>query len=105
MDQQRTAETAQHHASQQALDVSRRQYDAAFLTLSSQRERMRLNMEESVVSRMADLNGRHQHELAIAKADAFEDGVRAILGGHLGTPTDKASDRSAAVIPISTRRR
>ncbi|GAA0704451.1 hypothetical protein GCM10010193_69290 [Kitasatospora atroaurantiaca] len=100
-----TADDAQLQDARNALDNSRRQYEAAFLTLTSQRERMRVNMEEKLVSQIAALNGQHQHELAIAKADAFEDGVKAVLLNQLGTPTDERPDADADVISIATRRR
>jgi septal ring factor EnvC (AmiA/AmiB activator) len=87
-------------------EALRRRYDAGLGTLVSQRERLRLNMEERLVSEMAAVNARHAHELARAKADAFEDGAMAVIYDRLGAPIAPVDTPavSADVIPLAGRR-
>lgn len=99
------AEAFRLRAAEREVAAFRRKYEAAWNTLAPQRERMRLNMEERLVSEIASLNARHTTELVKARSAGFEDGVRALLLGQLGDPGDEAATTNADVIDLLSHRR
>ncbi|MEV8324617.1 hypothetical protein [Kitasatospora sp. NPDC056731] len=69
------------------LAATKAQYDAAFATLSGQRERLRTTMDSELAGRLADLEKQHRSDCLRAKADGYVEGALDALGGRVAPET------------------
>ncbi|GAA2112644.1 hypothetical protein GCM10009759_55600 [Kitasatospora saccharophila] len=87
-----------------AEDAERRaQYDAAYATLGSQRERLMASLGRQLAQQRAELTARHRQELLQARTAEYLRGVRDTLGGALWGAEEQAP-AEARVIDLAARR-
>ncbi len=99
--QSRLAEhAADLHERTAELQQRREQYDAAYATLASQRERLRAGLQLHLVQQRAELESTHRQELLEAQARAYLQGVAHALGDEAEAPVPT----TARVIDLADRR-
>lgn len=79
------------------------QYDAAHATLTSQRQRMRAELEAELYEHIQNLKAAHRADIFNTHRESFEEGAKAALLGRLRPAAGDAPDR-ATVIKLDPNR-
>jgi len=73
------------------------QYDAAHTTLSSQRQRMRAELEAELYEHIQNLKAAHRADIFNTQRESFEEGATAVILGRLRPTASDTGDRATVI--------